>query len=185
MDGKDREDRLLEQAAQGDENAFKDLYELTNRMVFQYLYRLTNDRQRAEDVMIDAYTEAWRCAKKFRGRSKVTTWLIGIARNLAMSEFRRNRMYEDELEEEIPYAAGQLSAVETAEKSGIMEKALNRLPLKHREILDLVFLQGMGYEDVSRIVGIPVNTVKTRVFHAKDKLKQILKTMGVEKDDLI
>ncbi len=185
MYGKDRENRLLEQAAQDDEDAFKDLYELTNRMVFQYLYRLTNDRQKAEDVMIDAYTEAWRCAKKFKGQSRVTTWLIGIARNLAMSEFRRNRMYEDELDENVAYSAEQLTDMEKAEKSEMIAKALDRLPLKHREILDLVFLQGMGYEDISRIVKIPVNTVKTRVFHAKDKLKQILKMMGVEKDDLI
>ena len=185
MDERDLEERLIKDISRGAEDAFKELYEATCKKVFRYLFMLTNNQQMAEDVLIETYTEVWRSAKKYKGHSKVLTWIIGIARNLAMNEFRKGRIKECEMDEDVAYPPDQFSGCVEAETSEILEKALGQLPVKHREVFDLVFLQGMRYEDISKIMDIPVNTIKTRVFYAKEKLKNILKAMGFVRDDLI
>jgi len=169
---------------EGDEDSFARLYEISSRRVFQYLCRLTHNQAMAEDILLDTYTEVWRSARKFRGYSRVLTWITGIARNLTLNEFRRRKMIECEIDEEIASPPGQFSECANAEISQLLEKALDRLPAKQREALDLLFMQGMRYEDISRIMDIPVNTVKTRVFYAKEKLKNILALMGVKRSDL-
>jgi RNA polymerase sigma-70 factor, ECF subfamily len=182
----EREFNLVRAVGKGDAQAFEQLYEATNKRVFQYLCRFTNDRHLAEDLTMDTYTEVWKSAGRFRGESKVATWMIGIARNMAMNEFRKNgKIKLQELDEDITDPPAQFHACAGTETTKILAEALNRLPVSHREILDLVFLQGMNYEDISQIVDIPLNTVKTRVFYAKEKLRNALRFMGVTKDDLI
>jgi len=178
--------KLLKDVGKGDAQAFEQLYETTHKRVFQYLCRFTNDRHLAEDLTMDTYAEVWKSAGRFRGESKVATWMIGIARNMAMNEFRKNsRIKMQELDEDITDPPEQFHACAGTETAHILAEALNRLPISHREILDLVFLQGMNYEDISKIIDIPLNTVKTRVFYAKEKLRNALRFMGVTKDDLI
>jgi RNA polymerase sigma-70 factor (ECF subfamily) len=182
----EREFRLLRDVGKGDANAFEQLYETTNKKVFQYLCRFTNDHHLAEDLTMDTYAEVWKSAGRFRGESRVATWMIGIARNMAMNEFRKNnRIRIQELDEDITDPPEQFHVCAGTETTQILTDALNRLPVRHREILDLVFLQDMNYEDISQIVDIPLNTVKTRVFYAKEKLRDILRLMGVAKDDVI
>ena len=96
----EREFKLLKDVGKGDAQAFEQLYEATNKRVFQYLCRFTNDRYLAEDLTMDTYAEVWKSAGRFRGESKVATWMIGIARNMAMNEFRKNnKMRTQELDE--------------------------------------------------------------------------------------
>jgi RNA polymerase sigma-70 factor (ECF subfamily) len=105
---------------------------------------------------------------------------------MAMNEFRKNgKMKIQDLDEDITDPPEQFHTCAGKETTQILAEALNHLPISHREILDLIFLQGMNYEDISRIVDIPLNTVKTRVFYAKEKLRNTLRLMGVIKDDLI
>ena len=176
---------FIKDVSREDERAFKQLYDYTHQKTFQYLFRLTGNRELAEDLLIETYTEIWKSAGKFQGRSKVHTWIIGIARNLAMNEFRKNNIKEFELDEEMPCLPNQFACSSACERSTILEKALDLLPRKHREVLDCVFLQEMGYEDISHIMGIPVSTVKTRVFYAKEKLRTVFGSMGIKKDDLL
>jgi RNA polymerase sigma-70 factor, ECF subfamily len=175
---------LMRRVSSGDEEAFRKIYDATCRKVFQYLYRLTKDHNLAEDIASATYLEVWKSAKSFRGDSKVLTWMMGIARNLAMNEFRKGRWREQELDENIVDPPEQFHICASAEVTHILGEALDRLPVIHREILDLVFLQGMNYEEISRLTDIPVNTVKTRVFYGKDKLRTMLSLMGVTKDDI-
>jgi RNA polymerase sigma-70 factor, ECF subfamily len=174
----------MRRVSSGDEEAFRKIYDATSRKVFQYLYRLTKDRNLAEDIASATYLEVWKSAKSFKGDSKVLTWIMGIARNLAMNEFRKGRWREQELDENIVAPPEQFHICASAEVGHILGEALDRLPVIHREILDLVFLQGMNYEEISRLTDIPLNTVKTRVFYAKDKLRTVLGLMGVTKDDI-
>ncbi len=176
---------LLNQVVMKDEHAFNQLYELTHKRVFHYIHRLTYDQGRSEDLLIETYTEVWKSAERFKCNSKVLTWIIGIARNLAMNEFRKNKIEGCEVDEEISYDPDQHSHYEWSETSRIVKRALDRLPVKHREILDLVFLQDMNYKEISEVMNIPVNTVKTRVFYAKDNLRKILTSMGMTNYDLI
>ena len=176
---------LIKAVSRGDEEAFKQLYETTHKKVFQYLYRFTHGHNMAEDLVVDTYVQVWKSAKSFRNESKAMTWIIGISRNIAMNEIRKNKMKEYELNEDIMSPPEQFHNCAGSEITRVLGDALNRLPDNHREILDLVFLQEMNYEDISRIIDIPVNTVKSRVFYAKEKMRDVLKFMGVTKDDLV
>ncbi len=86
---------LLKRISGGDEKAFRQLYDLTHKEVFFYLYRLVHGKQAAEDILVETYTEVWRCAKKFKGRSRGITWMMWIARNLAMNELGKFKKHDN------------------------------------------------------------------------------------------
>lgn len=176
---------LMRAISKGDEDAFRQFYEFTHQRIFNYIFRLANNRQTAEDLMIDTYTEIWKSAGKFSNRSKVLTWGIGIARNLAMNEFRRGKPQACDLDDDLACGPEQFEDCSTAQRSRLLEDALGCLSIKHREILDLVFLQEMNYEDISRIIDVSVSTIKTRVFYAKEKLSAVFSNMGIEKYELV
>jgi RNA polymerase sigma-70 factor (ECF subfamily) len=174
---------LLEKVSQGDERSFNELFQLTHRRVYIYLYCLLRDKQIAEDVLVETYLEVWKGAKKFKGYSRVLTWIIGIARNLGMNELKKRKKFED-IDNFQNISNENMFNEEAFSREGLIKKAIEQLSFKHREILDLVFFQEMSYQEISELLNIPLNTVKTRVFYAKELLKAILKTMGVEKDEL-
>lgn len=174
---------LLKRISDGDEEAFRELYDLTHKRVYFYLYRLVHGKQMAEDVLVEAYSEVWRCAKKFKGNSAVTTWMMGIARNLAMNELGKVKRY-DHIEDFPNLSDGVIPDPEPMDRRRLLKEAMIKLPIKHREILDLVFFHEMTYPEVSQVLNIPVNTVKTRVFYAKGALRNALDQMGVKKGDV-
>jgi RNA polymerase sigma-70 factor (ECF subfamily) len=174
---------LMRRVSDGNEEAFRELYNLTHKKVYFYLYRLVHGKQMAEDILVEAYTEAWRCAKKFKGNSAVTIWIMGIARNLAMNEFGKVKKH-DNIEDFPNLSNGVMPDPEHMDRQRLLKEAMTKLPIKHREILDLVFFHELTYPEVSRMLDIPVNTVKTRVFYAKETLKNALSGMGIKKDDL-
>jgi RNA polymerase sigma-70 factor (ECF subfamily) len=173
----------MRRISDGDEEAFRELYDLTHKKVYFYLYRLVRGKQMAEDVLVEVYTEVWRCAGKFRGNSAVTTWIMGIARNLAMNELGKVKKH-DNIEDFPNLSNGVMPDPEPMDRQRLLKEAMIKLPIKHREILDLVFFHDLTYPEVSRMLEIPVNTVKTRVHYAKETLKNALSSMGVKKDDL-
>ncbi len=178
------ESKLLKLAAKGDENAFRQLYDSTYGKVSSYLYRLISDETLVEDVLVETYAAVWKGAKNFKGKSKVTTWIIGIARNTAMNELRKLKKPQEDIDAHYDIADDSLPDTESFDRPGLIKKALLKLSVKHREILDLVFFHEMKYPEVSELLNIPVSTVKTRVFYAKDALKDVLEHMGVNKHDL-
>ena len=176
---------LVKAVPEGDEVVFKELYEITNKRVFNYLYRLVNDKHIAEDILMETFIEVWKSAKTFRAESRGLTWMIGIARNRAMNKLRDGKIKGYGIDENIEDLPKQMHSCGEIETSAILEQALNCLPLIHREVLDLIFLQEMQYEDVAFVTGVPLNTVKSRVFYAKEKLKNIFISMGIKKDDIL
>jgi RNA polymerase sigma-70 factor, ECF subfamily len=181
LPGQDLE--LLEKISRGDEEAFRQLYDQTHKKVYFYLYRLVHGKQAAEDILVETYTEVWRCVKKFKGRSRATTWMIGIARNLAMNELRKFKKH-DNIDDLPDLSNGVIPDAEPMDRQRLLKEGMLRLSIKHREMLDLVFFHEMTYQEVSQMLDIPVSTVKTRVFYAKETLKNALSSMGVKKDDL-
>jgi RNA polymerase sigma-70 factor (ECF subfamily) len=160
--------------AKGNEAAFTNLYNATSRSIFFYLIRFLQDRDTAEDVMVEVFTVVWKSAARFEGRSKVTTWLFGIARNQALQAIRKQR-HHDALEDHEDLADSQApDLVESLADREIVQRALRLISPKRREILDLVFFHDMDYGEIAELLGIPLNTVKTRVYYAKEALKQAL-----------
>ena len=178
------EQELVKRIAAGDKQAFHIIYEQTHGKVARYIIKLVNNETLAEDVLIQTYTVAWQKMSSFRGSSRLTTWLISIARNIAFKEFRKNRFQEPFDETHI--AADNTSHLkpEQRDRKEKMQQALVTLSASHREALELVFYQGLTYPEVSKLINVPVNTVKTRIFHAKKELKIALKNKEITADDI-
>jgi RNA polymerase sigma-70 factor (ECF subfamily) len=130
------------------------------------------------------FLDVWRQAGKFEGRSAVSTWLLAIARFKALSALRRRT--DVELDDETAEAIEDSSdtpevTLEKKDKSAVIRKCLEKLSAEHREIIDLVYYHEKSVEEVALIVGIPENTVKTRMFYARKRLADLLKASGIER----
>jgi len=152
--------------------------------VFRFVLRLVRDESRAEDLISEVFLDVWRQAGKFEGRSAVSTWLLAIARFKALSALRRRT--DAELDEETAEAIEDTSddpevSLEKKDKSAVIRKCLVHLSAEHREIIDLVYYHEKSVEEVAAIVGIPENTVKTRMFYARKRLADLLKAAGIER----
>jgi RNA polymerase sigma-70 factor (ECF subfamily) len=137
-----------------------------------------------EDLISEVFLDVWRQAGRFEGRSAVSTWMLAIARFKALSALRRRP--SEELDEE---AAGAIedpsddpgTVLEKKDKSVMLRKCLTGLSAEHREIIDLVYYHEKSVEEVAEIVGIPENTVKTRMFYARKRLAELLKAAGIDR----
>ncbi len=175
---------LIGRIANGDRLAMQVLFARHHVRVFRFVVRLVRNESTAEDLISDVFLDVWRQAGRFEGRSAVSTWLLSIARFKALSALRRRP--DEELDEE---AAGAIEdpsddpeiVLEKKDKSGLIRKCLMGLSAEHREIVDLVYYHEKSVEEVAEIVGIPENTVKTRMFYARKKLGELLKAAGIER----
>jgi RNA polymerase sigma-70 factor (ECF subfamily) len=175
---------LLAAIASGDKRALRMLYGRHHVRVFRFLVRLTNDAATAEELLSDVFLDVWRQAGRFEGRSQVSTWLIGIARNKALSVLRRRTTepLDDEAAALIEDPADNPEvALGKRETSSILENCLIELSVAHREIIDLVYYHGRTIDEVAEILGVPQNTVKTRMFYARKRLAELLAAKGVER----
>jgi RNA polymerase sigma-70 factor, ECF subfamily len=174
---------LLERIGRQDEAAFRELYKAFSRRVFAYVLNMVNDHGRAEEILVDTMYEVWRAPARFRGDSQFGTWLIGIARNKALMAYRSRRPDElhDDLDDiaetepaDTPDGFAQLASKQRAEG---VQVCMGKLSDEHRECMHLVFFEGMSVAEIAAIQGCPENTVKTRLFHARQKIKNCLRLM--------
>jgi RNA polymerase sigma-70 factor (ECF subfamily) len=175
---------LIGRIAGGDRLAMQVLFARHHVRVFRFVVRLVKNESTAEDLISDVFLDVWRQAGRFEGRSAVSTWLLSIARFKALSALRRRS--DEVLDDD---AAGAIEdpsddpeiALEKKDKSALIRKCLSGLSAEHREIVDLVYYHEKSVEEVAEIVGIPENTVKTRMFYARKKLAELLKAEGIER----
>jgi RNA polymerase sigma-70 factor (ECF subfamily) len=178
------DEALIGRIAGGDKLAMQVLYARHHVRVYRFLLRLVRNEATAEDLVSEVFLDVWRQAGRFEGRSSVSTWLLAIARFKALSSFRRRT--EDELTEDMAEAIEDpsedpASALETKDESAMLRRCMEALSLEHREIVDLVYYHEKSVEEVAKIVGIPEGTVKTRMFHARKKLAELLKAQGIQR----
>ena len=175
--------RLLSRIEQQDEGAFRELYCAFSRKLYAYALRQLSDPAQAEEIVADTLYEVWKAPAKFRGDSQFSTWLIGIARNKVLMHWRSRKPDADhddvaDLAEELPSdTPGAFDVMAEQQRSAGVRHCVDKLGHDHRECVHLVFYQGMSVADVARIQQIPEGTVKTRLFHARQKLKQCLQRM--------
>jgi RNA polymerase sigma-70 factor (ECF subfamily) len=135
-------------------------------------------------LISEVFLDVWRQANRFEGRAAVSTWLLAIARFKALSALRRRS--DEELDEEAAEAIEDTAdnpevAAQKKDTSEVLRKCLEALSPEHREVIDLVYYHEKSVEEVAEIVGIPENTVKTRMFYARKKLAELLKAAGIER----
>jgi RNA polymerase sigma-70 factor, ECF subfamily len=175
------DEALVSAIARGDQRAMHALYVRHNVRVYRFVLRLTADAALAEDIVSDVFLDVWRRAGTFKAKSRVSTWLLGIARNKALSALRarRHMQLDDRTAITIadPAEDGETMLEHRAHNVTIRE-CLSQLSTLHREVLDLVYHHDKSVKEVAEIVGVPASTVKTRMFHARKRMQALLETSG-------
>lgn len=173
---------LLRRIAAGDRGAFEALYHLYYRRLFGYLFKVTRRPELVEEVLNDVMLIVWQKAGRFDGRSKVSTWILGIAYRRALKALSKLPTRE---REELPDPDGRVepegpeSVMARRELASRLGQALGHLPPEQRTVVELTYYQGCSYPEIAEVIGCPVNTVKTRMFHARRKLREILPNLGI------
>jgi RNA polymerase sigma-70 factor (ECF subfamily) len=176
---------LIGLIAKGDRDALRLLFARHNVRVFRFLLRMVGNGATAEDLVNEVFTEVWRSAKRFEGRSQVTTWILGIARFRAMSTLRRRSFnaLDDDVAASIEDPADNPEvAAQNADRSAILQACLAQLSAAHRQVIDLIYYHGQSIEEVAEIVGLPQNTVKTRAFHARKRIGKLMAARGIDRE---
>ena len=164
--------------------AFRTLFDRYYALVYRFILRIVRRPELAEEAASDSFLEVWRGAGRFRGESRVSTWIYGIAHHKALNALRglRGSRHVDleDAEEKADPAQDPHMAAEEWQRRGWVRKALARLTAEHRTVVELAFYHGLAYAEIARVVGCPENTVKSRMFYAKKKLGQSLAAMMEE-----
>jgi RNA polymerase sigma-70 factor, ECF subfamily len=175
--------RLLARIESRDEAAFSELYRAFSRRLYAYVLRQNGDPAQAEEIVSDTLYEVWKAPAKFRGEAQFSTWLIGIARNKVLMAFRSRKPdtlhddLDDVAESVASDAPGAFETLAQRQRQEGVRHCMGKLSNEHRECVHLVFYEGMGLAEVAALQACPENTVKTRLFHARQKLKNCLKLL--------
>jgi RNA polymerase sigma-70 factor, ECF subfamily len=167
----ERELELLRLIAQRDREAFRELYLAYHRRLARFLMRMTFRHDVIDEVINDTLLTVWRKAADFRGESQASTWIVGIAYRRALKALRVTHAVRA-LDAE--YASPASDPHSLDEERQWLDRALAELPLEQRMVLELSYLLGHSCEEIASIMQCPVNTVKTRMFHAREKLRRSL-----------
>ena len=181
VESSDRRDRgLLIDIAAGDRAAMADFYGSYFPRLFKFLHRLSYDYELTEELVNDVMMIVWRSAGNFRGKSKVSTWVLGIAYRQCMKKLRKGRIKLVEMQSRYEVQVDDRHAIESQD---LISKAMKMLTPEHRLVIEFVLYLGMTYQEVAEVVGCPVNTAKTRVHNARKRLRVILGDMGYRYGD--
>lgn len=182
----DQDSTLLDRVADGDRTAFETLYRRYYPRLYGYLLRLVRRPEMAEEALNDAMYVVWRKAASFRGGSRVSTWIFGIAYRKALKSLAgqdRREVGGEVLPADEPVAAGGPDRdLEEGELARQVAAALEQLPPEQRAVVELTYYQSLPYREIATVLGCPVNTVKTRMFHARRRLRQMLPGLGLVRE---
>ncbi len=175
---------LLERIAKKDQSALRSLFGRHQVRVYRFALRLVRNEAVAEEMTNEVFMEIWRSAGRFEGRSNVSTWMLSIAHNKCVSALRKRREAnwdEDSAQQIADENDDPEVAAQKADKAELLRRCIAQLSDDHREVIDLVYFHEKSIAEVSEIVGIPEATVKTRMFYARKRLSEILKSAGLDR----
>ena len=175
---------LVRRAQRGDQAAFAELVTRHQRYVYNLAYRLLQDADEAEDAAQEAFLRAWRGLRGFRRQAKFTTWLYRIVTNLCynrLASLRWQLMEVDTDEVEAlasPTEQSPPARLEAAERRAFLHGQIAALPAKYRLVITLFYLQEFSYQEIAQVLDLPLGTVKTHLFRARERLKRQLQAAG-------
>ena len=169
---------LLAGVRRGDRAAFEALFRRFHRPLAAYLLRLTGRPEAVDELVDDTLLVVWRQPDRFDGRSRLSTWIFGIAYKKALKHLERQRREasrtgESDAEPVAPEDGPERLHVRR-ELARQVAAALDRLPAEQRGVVVLTYYHGLSYPEISEVMDCPVGTVKTRMFHARRKLAHLL-----------
>jgi len=176
------DETLVRSVARKDERAMRVLFARHQRRVFLFLTRMVRDEMLAEDVVSDVFLDVWRRAETFKAQSSVSTWLLAIARNKALTALTRRSEVglDDELAATLvdPNADPE-QALQAKDRSEALGQCLAQLSPEHGQIISLVYYREKSIREVAKIVGVPEPTVKTRMFYARRRIAELMSADGM------
>lgn len=183
------DNHLLARVAQGDRPAFHELYARYYQRLWQYVrYHFDEREDWIEEVLQEIFLAIWRAAPQFRGAAKVSTWIFQIAHHIVINA-RRSRgrqildlashLADDGENEPVPEEMASLPLEEMVTHRLELIAAIEQLSPKHQEVIFLVFVQGFAPDEVARILAVPLNTVRSRVIHARKALQKNLDSVSI------
>lgn len=173
---------LLACVAKGDRAAYDTLYHRLYPRVYGFILRRLRDPSLAEETVVEVFLELWRNAGRFRGESRVGTWIFGIAHFKCLAAARAARRSkrslvlatESEILEAVPDGKDAETSLAARERVGQVRQALETLSEGQREVIELAFLEGLGYGEIAARLGVAEGTVKTRISRARTLLRERL-----------
>lgn len=180
----DDDRRLIAECLGGRQDAFGELVSRYQSRLYNAAVRLLDHSEDAADVVQEAFLNAYQALHSFKGESEFFTWLYRIAFNTAIS-LKRKKRASVSLDAGGPDAGVEPddpsdyvkpgAALERTEEESQLQEALNRLSHEHREVLVLKDIEGMKYEEIADILGVPVGTVRSRLHRARLELRELLR----------
>lgn len=173
----DNTDRIYEsvlvlRCQAGDRDAFEEIVGRYQPRLRFFLEKMVRDSETADDLLQETWCDVYRKLPGLRDRGAVTSWIYQIARRRALQELRKRRLRFVPLEEPEAWADEEPSF--TADDAEAVRNALDRLQPAHREVLLLRFVEQMSYEDIARVTGLALGTVRSRIHYAKHALRDEL-----------
>ncbi len=176
------EERLIARCLAGEQECFRPLVQRYQRMAFSVGYRMLGSRADAEDVVQQAFVDAFNALERFRGEGRngaFGTWLVRIVINRAKDVLKSKKRTEAPLDTEVAGNDAMFahepespeSRLATAQQRQALEQALLKVPVKYREVLVLKDVEDLPYEEIRTILGLPITTLKIRVVRARAMMR--------------
>lgn len=184
----DRDLGLVDRVLKGDSWAFDALVARHKRRVYDLACRMTGDRDWAEDITVEVFLEAYRSLPRFRGVSCFKTWLHRVAVNVSLQHLRQRKakrqIEELPLTDQVPVSSAD-PADEVAQRELIQHvmRAVHKLPSAQRVALVLFYVKGLSQAEIAELLGVPRNTVKTRIFYGTQALRRHVEAAGIWTQD--
>lgn len=171
---------LVALTLRGNSDAFATLVERYDRAVYHLAYRTLRDVEEARDATQEAFFKAFRSLRTFKPGAKFSTWIFAIAYHGCCDRLSRRKHYTgDELPERADAGPGPEQQVIDLDRATRLRSAIEALPEKYRTVITLFHLQGKQYDEIATVLGLPMGTVKTHLFRAKEQLRRLLGEMEV------
>lgn len=168
--------RLLQGVRQARRADFESLYRIYHPRLQRFLLHLMRQGYEVEEVLNDTMMVVWQRADAFDGRSKLSTWIFGIAYRKAMKALSRLDLPQEpeDADEPVDPDPGPEQQLDAHQLRARLRQALGELSVDHRAVVELCYFQDMAYGEIAEVVGCPPETVKTRMFYARRRLRGLL-----------
>ena len=175
--------QLVAASKGGDQDAFAQLVQRYQRRVFNLVYRMLQQYEEANETTQETFLAAWQGLPAFRGDARFATWLYRIAYNCSLKQLeqrKRDKALQVALEAEQDNAKLVDTEMDVRDRQALVREHLSHLPAKYRIVLILRHLQDLTYEEMAEILTMPIGTIKTHLFRARNLLKERLQGLDRE-----
>ncbi|MDX6531073.1 MAG: hypothetical protein QOH41_3363 [Blastocatellia bacterium] len=180
---------LVQSALAGRETSFEELVRRYQRPIAAYVYRMVGDYDAALDLTQEVFIKVYNSLTRYRAEFKFSTWIYKIAHNAAIDHLRRHTVREQSLtigidgeRREISIESGRLTPEQESERKeqrSEIESVVQLLPAAYRELIVLRHSQDLSYDEIAEVTGLPLGTVKNRLFRAREAMRDHLLQRGI------